>query len=77
MTNVSTPDPKEALKLAVNVDSGQVENKLRTFVRDTLNALLDAEADALCGAKRYERSDDRVDTRAGHYERKLETRLAK
>ncbi len=33
-----------------------------------------AEADALCGAQRYERSADRVDTRAGHYERKLLTK---
>ena len=36
--------------------------------------LLDAEADdRLVGAKRYERSPDRVDTRAGHYERGLHT----
>ena len=74
---IQTNDPKEALKLAVNVDADQVEHKLRDFVRDTvedtLNKLLDAEADALCGAKRYERSDDRVDPRAGHYDRKLQT----
>ena len=36
--------------------------------------LLDAEADALCGASRYERSPDRVDRRAGHYDRKLHTK---
>ena len=40
----------------------------------TLNGLLDAEADQLCGAKRYERSADRVDTRAGSYDRKLQTK---
>jgi len=34
----------------------------------------DAEADWICGAQRYERSADRVDTRDGHYERKLETK---
>src|SRR5690348_10496475 len=45
-----------------------------TTVEETLNALLDAEADQLCGAKRYERSADRVDTRAGHYERQLHTK---
>ncbi len=38
-----------------------------------LNGLLDAEADRLCGAKRYERSADRVDTRSGHYPRTLTT----
>lgn len=37
----------------------------------------DAEADELCGAQRYERSPDRVDTRAGHYDRKLETKAGK
>jgi transposase-like protein len=34
-------------------------------VEETLNALLDAEADRLCKAKRYERKADRADTRAG------------
>jgi hypothetical protein len=39
-----------------------------------LNALLDAEADRLCNAQRYERSAARRDTRAGHYERNLQTK---
>jgi putative transposase len=39
-----------------------------------LNALLDAEADRLCNAQRYERSEARRDRRAGHYERKLQTK---
>lgn len=43
-------------------------------VEETLNALLDAEADALCGAKRYEHSPNRVDTRAGSYERQMHTK---
>jgi hypothetical protein len=42
-------------------------------VEETLNALLDAEADRLCKAQRYERSAARRDTRAGHYGRKLQT----
>ena len=33
-------------------------------------ALLEAE---LCNAQRYERSEARRDTRAGHYERRLQT----
>ena len=33
-----------------------------------------AEADRLCGAGRYERSEARKDTRAGHYERSLQDR---
>jgi putative transposase len=35
--------------------------------------VLDAEADQLCGAGRYERSEARQDTRAGSYERTLQT----
>ena len=35
--------------------------------------MLDAEADQLCGAGRYERSQARQDTRAGSYERTLQT----
>jgi hypothetical protein len=46
-------------------------------VEETLNALLEAEADQLCNAKRYERSEARRDTRAGHYERKLQTKASK
>jgi putative transposase len=47
---------------------------VRASVEETLNAMLDAEADELCGAEKYERSADRVDTRAGHYERSLHTK---
>jgi len=43
------------------------------WVEQTLNGLLQAEADELCGAKRYARSPERLDTRAGHYDRKLQT----
>lgn len=63
---------------AIQVDEAQIHAHLdrvvRQTVEDTLNALLDAEADELCGAKRYERSDARKDTRAGSYQRKLHTK---
>ena len=38
---------------------------VRGTVEETLNAMLDAEADRVCGAVRYERSHARQDTRAG------------
>lgn len=44
-------------------------------VEETLNALVDAEADRLCQARRYERTEARKDTRAGHYTRKMGTRV--
>ena len=62
----------------VKVDEARIQEQLddvvRRTVEETLNALLDAEADELCGAKRYERSETRRDTRAGHYSRHLHTK---
>ena len=62
---------------ALRVDEGKlkdhVDEVVRSSVEETLNALLDAEADEICRAQRYERSAERVDGRAGHYERTLHT----
>ena len=62
----------------IQIDRELVQKHLsevvRSTVEETLNAMLEAEADQLCGAKRYEHSADRVDTRAGHYERSLQTK---
>lgn len=63
---------------ALRVDEGKLKGHVDEVVRveETLNALLEAEADQICKAQRYERSVERVDTRAGHYERKLETKAS-
>lgn len=42
-----------------------MDEVVRSSVEETLNKLLDAEADQICRAQRYERSPDRVDGRAG------------
>lgn len=59
----------------IKIDSAQIHSHLDSLVRstveETLNKLLDEEADRLCNAGRYEHSDGRTDTRAGHYARKL------
>jgi transposase-like protein len=47
---------------------------VRGTVQETLNALLDGEADRLCNARRYERTEARRDRRAGYYNRRLHTR---
>ena len=51
------------------------ETKLDTMVREKVerivNAMLDAEADEIANAARYERTGERKAYRAGHYERKL------
>lgn len=39
-----------------------------------MNALLNAEAGRLCNAQRHERTEARRGTRAGHSERKLQTK---
>jgi putative transposase len=62
----------------VRIDDGRIQAHLdevvRSTVEETLNALLDAEADHLCGARKYERSEGRKDTRAGSYTRQLHTK---
>lgn len=76
MPNVPEEPISEEIQNAIKVDGeavrGHLDELVRSTVEETLNNLLDAEADQLCGAKRYERSADRVDTRAGSYDRKLE-----
>ena len=61
----------------IQIDEARIRDHLGEMVRgtveETLNAMLDAEADQLCGAGRYERSKARQDTRAGSYERTLQT----
>ena len=48
-----------------------LDRMVRKSVEETLNAMLDAEADEITGAARYERSGERKAYRAGHYERDL------
>ena len=61
----------------IEVNEEKIKQHLGSFVRETieetLNAMLDAEADKICNAQRYERNPERRDSRAGHYERKLHT----
>jgi transposase-like protein len=61
----------------IEIDEARIKDHLGELVRgsveDTLNTLLEAEADQMCNAARYERTEARRDTRAGTYERKLQT----
>lgn len=73
-----TKEGMAGIEGALQLDVGKVREHLDEVVRgtveQTLNALLDAEADAVCQAGRYERSPERADTRAGSYRRTLATR---
>ena len=68
----------QKLGKVIKIDDEQIQQNLGELVRgtveDTLNKLLEAEADQLCNAARYERTEARTDRRAGHYQRKLHTK---
>lgn len=70
-------DSTKELGQVIRIDDERVQDYLRRAVRgsveETLNAMLDAEAERLCNAGRYERTEARRDTRAGSYSRKLQT----
>ncbi|MDJ0947142.1 MAG: IS256 family transposase [Kiloniellales bacterium] len=70
-------DSTKGLSNVIRIDDERIQDHLKHVVRgsveETLNALLEAEADRLVGAGRYERTEARQDTRAGSYDRKLHT----
>ena len=70
-------DSTKGLSNVIRIDDDRIQDHLgkivRSSVEETLNALLEAEAERLCNAERYERTQARRDTRAGSYERKLHT----
>lgn len=65
----------EGMGQVIQIDDAGIKDHLGEMVRgtveETLNAMLDAEADRLCGAGRYERNEGRRDTRAGSHDRSL------
>ncbi len=71
-------DDGQEMSNVIRIDEARIKDHLGEMVRGTveeaLNAMLDAEADRLCGAGRYERNEGRQDTRAGSYERSLHTK---
>jgi transposase-like protein len=77
MQNSTSTTEEKNLSQVIKIDEAQVQQHLgelvRSTVEETLNAMLDAEADHLCNAQRYEHTEARTDQRAGHYKRKLHT----
>ena len=59
----------------IQIDQNLLETRLDRLITEKmtqiLNAMLDAEADEIANAARYERTGERRAYRAGHYERKL------
>lgn len=55
----------------LQVDENMLETRLDRLVSEKVEQLLNAEADEITGAARYERTRDRKAYRVGHYERDL------
>lgn len=51
----------------------ELKDLVKNSVEETLNAMLDAEADKLVQAERYARDEQRQEYRAGHYDRSFVT----
>ena len=78
MQKAASTETAKNLSNVIKINEDQFRDHLgkmvRSTVEETLNDMLDAEADQLCNAQRYERTDARTDGRAGHYKRKLHTK---
>ena len=63
----------------IHLNEGVIKNELKELVRqsveETLNSLLEQEAEELTNAGRYERTEERKGYRSGHYMRNLTTTL--
>lgn len=64
---------KNIIQLNEEAVKGELKELVRKSVEETLNELLDKEAEELTGAARYERNEARQGYRSGHYSRKLST----
>ena len=61
------------IQLNEEIIKGELKELVRSSVEETLNNLLDQEAQSLTNAARYERTESRQGYRAGHYNRNLTT----
>ena len=61
------------VQLNTELIHSELKDLVKNSVEETLNALLDAEADRLVNAERYARDEGRQGYRAGHYDRSFTT----
>ena len=64
---------EKIVQLNEEIIKGQLKELVRGIVEETLNELLEKEAESLTQAARYERSEARQGYRSGHYDRNLTT----
>ena len=65
--------PDNIVQLNTELIHSELKDLVKNSVEETLNALLDAEADRLVNAERYARDEERQGYRAGHYDRSFTT----
>jgi transposase-like protein len=64
---------EKIVQLNEEIIKTELKELVRNSVEETLNGLLEAEADRLTNAAKYERSEERQGYRSGHYSRNLTT----
>lgn len=64
---------KKIIQLNEGIIKDELKELVRNSVEETLNGLLDQEAEELTKAGKYERTQERRGYRAGHYDRNLTT----
>ena len=64
---------EKIVQLNEEIIKTELKELVRTSVEETLNGLLEAEANRLTNAAKYERSEERQGYRSGHYSRGLTT----
>ena len=64
---------EKTVQLNEEIIKGQIRELVRGSVEETLNELLEKEAESLTQAARYERNEARQGYRSGHYDRNLTT----
>lgn len=64
---------EKIVQLNEEVIKSQIKELVRDSVEETLNSLLDAEAEQLTRAAKYEHTASRQGYRSGHYSRSLTT----
>ena len=65
--------PNNIVQLNTELIHNELKDLVKNSVEETLNAMLDAEADKLVNAERYARAEARQGYRAGHYDRSFTT----
>ena len=63
--------PENIIQIDQNLLETRLDRLVAEKVAELLNAMLDAEADEIANAARYERAGERKAYRAGHYDRSL------